>query len=465
MSPEQCRGAGTVDEKSDVYSLGILMFLVLSGRLPFDAEGAGELIAMHLHQAPPSLLALVPGIPPVVAALVHRLLDKDRQLRPVMQEVERTLESMLKIEAVKKQRGQDEAAIAPRPVRSQLRHLESSTTLALSSGQPASGRPAELRVGRRRVLVISIGALCGVMAGGMVLVRRSAAPGLAVNTAASQQSRGAPSQVPEPQKLSRLDALDSAKDSNPAPLPNAAVRSPLAHAAQIGSASVGLETVSQSDNGSHRPTPANNNPPPRSKAEAGSRSRKLGAGTGKRSNAEAIHEQFLHAEALLAGHRWQAALTIAHSPELLHSNPQRAWALVGHAACMLRETAVALEAFGHVDTNSKGSIAEQCASNGIYLNSGQRPRLSSATVALLQANAYLQQQRYSEAIALARPHTVSDPQQAWEIIGQAACRIKSVKLASQARRAVNPSTQQLLDTVCNANGADRVDDTYNIRVQ
>jgi hypothetical protein len=115
-----------------------------------------------------------------------KVIDKDRQLRPVMQEVERTLESMLKIEAVKKQRGQDEAAIAPRPVRSQLRQLESSTTLALSSGQPASGRPSELGVGRRRVLVISIEALCGVMAGGMVLVRRTAAPGLAVNTAASQ---------------------------------------------------------------------------------------------------------------------------------------------------------------------------------------------------------------------------------------------------------------------------------------
>ena len=464
MSPEQCRGAGTVDEKSDVYSLGILMFLVLSGRLPFDAEGAGELIVMHLHLAPPSLAALVPGIPPVVAALVHRLLEKDRQLRPVMREVERTLESMLKTEAVNKQRGQDEAVISQRPVRSQLRHLESSTTLALSTGQPASGRPAEPRVGRRRALVISIGALCGVVAGGMVLVRRTTAPGLAVNTAASEQSRRSLSQVPEPKKLSQPATLDSTKDGNPTPLPTSAVRSPLANAAQIGSASADLETVFPSAIGTHRAT-VPNNPSPPTKSETGSRSRKQGAGVGKRSSAEAMHEQFSHAETLLAGHRWQAALTVAQNPELVRFDPQRAWTLVGHAACMLRETAVALEAFGHADKSSKSTIAAQCASNGIFLNGGQPAGLSSAAAALLQANAYLQQQRYSEAIALARPHTVSDPQQAWEIIGLAACRMKAVKFATQARRAVNPKTQQLLDGACNANGVERVEDTYNIRVQ
>jgi hypothetical protein len=178
-----------------------------------------------------------------------------------------------------------------------------------------------------------------------------------------------------------------------------------------------------------------------------------------------MHEQFLRAETLLAGHRWQAALTVAQNPELVRFDPQRAWTLVGHAACMLRETAVALEAFGHADKSSKSTISAQCASNGVFLNGGQPAGLSSAAAALLQANAYLQQQRYSEAIALARPHTVSDPQQAWEIIGLAACRMKAVKFASQARRAVNPKTQQLLDGACNANGVERVEDTYNIRVQ
>jgi hypothetical protein len=173
----------------------------------------------------------------------------------------------------------------------------------------------------------------------------------------------------------------------------------------------------------------------------------------------------MHAEALLADHRWQAALTVAQNPELVRFDPQRAWALVGHAACMQRETAVALEAFGHADKSSKSTIAAQCASNGIYLNSGQPAGPGSAAAAFLQANAYLQQQRYSEAIALARPHTVSNPQQAWQIIGLAACHMKAVKFATQARRAVNPKTQQLLDEACNANGVERVEDTYNIRVQ
>lgn len=77
MSPEQCRGAGRVDQRSDVYALGCLLFTLLTGRPPFDSEGVGEIIAMHLREPPPAPSQVRPGIPPDVDQLVLRCLAKD----------------------------------------------------------------------------------------------------------------------------------------------------------------------------------------------------------------------------------------------------------------------------------------------------------------------------------------------------------------------------------------------------
>lgn len=87
MSPEQCRGAGTVDEKTDVYSLGVILFEMLVGRPPFISDGPGELMGMHLFQAPPAILGLAPDIPASLASFTHRLLSKDKSLRPSMRDV------------------------------------------------------------------------------------------------------------------------------------------------------------------------------------------------------------------------------------------------------------------------------------------------------------------------------------------------------------------------------------------
>lgn len=84
MSPEQCAGAGGVDAKSDVYSLGCVLYEALTGQTPFIADGAGRIIAMHLFQEPVSLQSIAPKVPTVVAELVHRLLVKDKRLRPNM---------------------------------------------------------------------------------------------------------------------------------------------------------------------------------------------------------------------------------------------------------------------------------------------------------------------------------------------------------------------------------------------
>ncbi len=77
MSPEQCRGAGGVDQRSDVYALGCVLFTLLVGRPPFDSEGVGEIIAMHLREPPPVPSSLRPGIPPEVDQLVLLCLAKD----------------------------------------------------------------------------------------------------------------------------------------------------------------------------------------------------------------------------------------------------------------------------------------------------------------------------------------------------------------------------------------------------
>ncbi len=87
MSPEQCRGAGHVDDRTDVYSLGIMLYLMLGGRPPFVADGPGEVMLMHMTQQPAPLATLAPDAPLELLTLVHQMLQKERSDRPSMAEV------------------------------------------------------------------------------------------------------------------------------------------------------------------------------------------------------------------------------------------------------------------------------------------------------------------------------------------------------------------------------------------
>jgi serine/threonine protein kinase len=77
MSPEQCRGAATIDGRSDIYTLGCVLFTMLCGRPPFESEGTGDLIIMHVRDAPPVPSTFVPGLVPEMDALMARCLEKD----------------------------------------------------------------------------------------------------------------------------------------------------------------------------------------------------------------------------------------------------------------------------------------------------------------------------------------------------------------------------------------------------
>lgn len=94
MSPEQCKGAGKVDDRADVYSFGVMLYEMLSGERPFTGEGHGEIVVKQVMEEPPALRGKAPSVPEPLAALVHRMLHKDRAARPSMSEVLGALEDM-----------------------------------------------------------------------------------------------------------------------------------------------------------------------------------------------------------------------------------------------------------------------------------------------------------------------------------------------------------------------------------
>lgn len=81
MSPEQCLGTKEVDHRSDIYSLGIIVYEMLAGAPPFVSDGFGALVNMHLNEAPMPLSARMAGLPPGLEPLVSKMLAKSPELR------------------------------------------------------------------------------------------------------------------------------------------------------------------------------------------------------------------------------------------------------------------------------------------------------------------------------------------------------------------------------------------------
>jgi serine/threonine-protein kinase len=77
MSPEQARGAAEVDERTDVWSLGVVLYELLSGRKPFEGDQFLHVVHQILSVEPPALASLRPGLPPALITAVARAMAKD----------------------------------------------------------------------------------------------------------------------------------------------------------------------------------------------------------------------------------------------------------------------------------------------------------------------------------------------------------------------------------------------------
>ncbi len=82
MSIEQACGEKDIDHRTDIWSIGVILYVMLSGRRPFDGENYGQILKGLMTDSPPPVQSLAPGLPSDVAEIVTRCMSRARAERP-----------------------------------------------------------------------------------------------------------------------------------------------------------------------------------------------------------------------------------------------------------------------------------------------------------------------------------------------------------------------------------------------
>jgi len=133
MSPEQCKSAAHIDHRSDIYTLGCILFELVCGRPPFDGE-TGELIAKHQMVAPPTPRSIVAELPESLDLAILSMLAKEPGARP---------QTMIAVQRAFEGNAWVSGGLAPTLLPDAAESLQRITPRGLSAARPSSEPSAE----------------------------------------------------------------------------------------------------------------------------------------------------------------------------------------------------------------------------------------------------------------------------------------------------------------------------------
>jgi serine/threonine-protein kinase len=203
VSPEQARGE-RVDHRSDIYSLGCVLYEMLSGRQPFEADNPVAVAYKHVHEAPVAPTSIEPSIPPALEAVALHAMEKDPDARfPTVADMTAALEDatgpLPAMEATQPLPGRGAVPIAP------------TTPLPRRAERP----PRRRRMAPILALIVGLallGALAFALLGGDPPAdgRANSSPSRSVTSSATGSPSTSPSPTPSAVPVDSVDAAAEA---------------------------------------------------------------------------------------------------------------------------------------------------------------------------------------------------------------------------------------------------------------